>query len=98
MLAIERQLRIISLILLIGLLATGVLFGIAYLFLRHNYEVLSDKKQATKITISGEIRKEGLLMERPTNNDGQPKTGRAVLFHIRLQTSRPVLVSRRRRP
>lgn len=62
MLLIEEQLRKSSLIFLGLLLVVGMFFGVGYLILRQKYEGLFQKRQAAKVAIAGEIRKEGLLM------------------------------------
>lgn len=62
MVAIEEQLKKTSLILLTLLFLTGIFFGVGYLILRQKYESLSYERQAAMTAISGEIRKEGLLM------------------------------------
>lgn len=62
MVVIEQQLRKTSLILLTILVLTGIFFGTGYLILRQKYASLSYERQAAMTAISGEIRKEGLLM------------------------------------
>lgn len=70
MVAVEKQLKKTSLIILVFLVFTGMLFGMGYLVLRQKYEILFQKRQAAIAAISREIRKEGLLMsmkDRITN-------------------------------
>lgn len=62
LLAIELQLRTISLIFLIVLLFTGMFFGVGYVILRQKYQQVTDQKQSVMAAISGELRKEGLYL------------------------------------
>ena len=57
--AIEGQLRIASLALLILLLSAGMFFGVGYVILRRQYEVVSAKKQSLMAAIGRGLRKEG---------------------------------------
>ncbi|MBI4066662.1 hypothetical protein HY411_03010 [Candidatus Gottesmanbacteria bacterium] len=61
-LAIEQQLRTISLLLLLILLFTGMFFGVGYVILRQKFQQVSDQKQSVAAAISGELRKEGLYL------------------------------------
>ena len=58
--AIEGQLRIVSLVLLILLFSTGLFFGVGYVIFRRQHENLSAQKQSLISAITRELRKEGL--------------------------------------
>ncbi len=61
LLAIEEQLRMTSLIVLIVLFLTGVFFGAGYVIIRNQYAKALTQKEAYVQAISRELRKEGLF-------------------------------------
>lgn len=57
--AIEGQLRVASLALLLLLLSAGMFFGVGYVILRRQYEAVSRQKQLLMTAIQNELPKEG---------------------------------------
>ncbi len=60
--AIEGQLRTVSVVLLVTLLLTGLFFGVGYVILRRQYTIVLTQKQTLMTAIGGQLRKEGLYM------------------------------------
>lgn len=58
--AIEGQLRTASLAVLLGLLLTGMFFGVGYVILYRQHATVSAQKQSLMTAIGSELRKEGL--------------------------------------
>ncbi|MDP1722700.1 MAG: hypothetical protein Q8L37_05820 [Candidatus Gottesmanbacteria bacterium] len=59
--AIDGQLRTISIVLLIVLVLSGLFFGIGYAILRSQFAAMSAQKQTLMTAIGGQLRKEGLF-------------------------------------
>lgn len=62
LMAIEGQLRTVSVVLLVTLLLTGLFFGVGYVILRRQYTIVLTQKQTLMTAIGGQLRKEGLYM------------------------------------
>lgn len=60
LIAIDGQLRLMSVVLLILLLSTGLFFGVGYVIFRKQHETLSVGKQSLITEISRELHKEGI--------------------------------------
>lgn len=58
--AIEGQLRIISVVLLVLVLCAGLFFGVGYVIFRRSLESLSGRKTALIAAVGKELQKEGL--------------------------------------
>lgn len=59
--AIEGQLRTVSVVLLIVLVLSGLFFGLGYAILRSQFTTVSAQKQTLMTAIGGQLRKEGLF-------------------------------------